>query len=905
MASFDRSAILEIEETTRDHNRHDRSDVMHEVYSATAEELVDANGVEIRALSRLGEAPAADGSAVAVCALRGARARASPGVFGWAMARDERFVGAALLGPGDEAACVVAEYAGRVGLWRGRAAQKLAHGIWEKTMKRARQAVSADAKASRVLGDAVGRELQRLGRGGASAAAASAGPWCGGCGVELGAGPPNWVRVCGGRGCGALVCEGCCDQGGFFRKAAEAKARCQGCRARARGARSSTAGRPRTRGASRSRASAAPSRPWTPPAQAGSAATSSQAPARSRDKWGGDGDDDDPALGDAFAAADRDGDGFVDLQDVVEWLSSAAQSQEKKNDRATLALAKRRSDDSSASGVEDDRGAFAAWPLSEASATVGAVETFLLKLAKGRLAFHEARDRDPVRVLVLHPAVVDVARVDEKAVKLELTLEEQTETLTVAFGTEDACGEWWAAVSETLAIHRRLRGPKPAAADVPVVLFDEVGDDGDFEDTPAAGSKKHRRRSVRFSDADEVEVSRGFAFDRVVKQDGSVKWEVSTPRRAKSAWRTVVRLVIRPPRASYDVGELGPLSFEIPSLRDAQKKLACVRSDFTVVNDDGLKLACSLWSSVLGAGDFDDRATWRRPGKASTEKRPKAFEKPCVLYLHGNASCRLECLPHVAPLLMLGLRVCAVDTSGSGLSEGEFVTLGEREAKDAACVAAHLVAAKRASAAGFFAGLSARGALAESAAKAAIDAVTAEVKKRAALDVASVDASLAVAALDAPLLLVAANGDQLIPPRPNAGALLKLYANAKTGPKKSQRQRDAELLLVKGGHNSRRPHSCARKTYEFLAKHLSAPGTDDAELDAAAAKLDAYRPKIAGGHAPWTYCAQALKAPTKDRGGEFRSGMTDAREKAIARDMSSVTAAEAPLPPPRAASLSF
>ena len=380
--------------------------------------------------------------------------------------------------------------------------------------------------------------------------------------------------------------------------------------------------------------------------------------------------------------------------------------------------------------------------------------------------------------------------------------------------------------------------------------------------------------------------SRGFAFDRVVKQDGSVKWEVSTPRRAKSAWRTVVRLVIRPPRASYDVGELGPLSFEIPSLHDAQKKLACVRSDFTVLNDDGLKLACSLWSRVLDADNFDDRAKWRRPGKASTEKRPKAFEKPCVLYLHGNASCRLECLPHVAPLLMLGLRVCAVDTSGSGLSEGEFVTLGEREAKDAACVAAHLVAAKRASvvalygrsmggvaailggarkaafggarrgvvacvvadspfaslaglvdrlarnaacgalgtaqpadlaadgrpiddafiqdvrgglrdaprakAAGFFAGLSARGALAESAAKAAIDAVTAEVKKRAALDVASVDASLAVAALDAPLLLVAANGDQLIPPRPNAGALLKLYANAKTGPKKSQRQRDAE-----------------------------------------------------------------------------------------------------------------
>ncbi|KAH8061201.1 palmitoyl-(protein) hydrolase [Aureococcus anophagefferens] len=804
------------------------------------------------------------------------------------MARDERFVGAALLGPGDEAACVVAEYAGfESDFGAGAAAQKLAHGIWEKTMKRARQAVSADAKASRVLGDAVGRELQRLGHGGAALddGDASAGPWCGGCGVELGAGPPNWVRVCGGRGCGALVCEGCCDQGGFFRKAAEAKARCQGCRGRAAARREILDGW--ASADSRRVALTRLGRAFASVDAAGAGRVGrhlfGKLLLRSRDKWGdGDGDDDDPALGDAFAAADRDGDGFVDLQDVVEWLSSAAQSQEKKNDRATLALAKRRSDDSAP--------------------------------------------------------------------------------------------------------------PRPAAADVPVVLFDEVGDDGDFEDVfeeagaapstfgaiasalgALAGAKpprspgaqdasgrvqKHRRRSVRFSDADEVEVSRGFAFDRVVKQDGSVKWE------------------------------LGPLSFEIPSLRDAQKKLACVRSDFTVVNDDGLKLACSLWSRVLDADDFDDRATWRRPGKASTEQRPKAFEKPCVLYLHGNASCRLECLPHVAPLLMLGLRVCAVDTSGSGLSEGEFVTLGEREAKDAACVAAHLVAAKRASvvalygrsmggvaailggaqgrvrraarrrrlrrrrlalrvaggprgparaerglrrardraargssggrkpiddafirdvrggardaprakAAGFFAGLSARGALAESAAKAAIDAVTGGGEEARRADVASADASLAVAALDAPLLLVAANGDQLIPPRPNAGALL-VVREREDGPKKSQRQRDAELLLVKGGHNSRRPHSCARKTYEFLAKHLSAPGTDDAELEAAAAKLDAYRPKIAGGHAPWTYCAQALKAPTKDRGGEFRSGMTDAREKAIARDISS-SAAEAPLPPP-------
>ena len=63
----------------------------------------------------------------------------------------------------------------------------------------------------------------------------------------------------------------------------------------------------------------------------------------------------------------------------------------------------------------------------------------------------------------------------------------------------------------------------------------------------------------------------GRRFDRVVKQDGTVSWEAATPRRAKSAWRAVVRLVIRPPRATYDSAELGPLAFEIPGLERVRR----------------------------------------------------------------------------------------------------------------------------------------------------------------------------------------------------------------------------------------------------------------------------------------------------------------------------------------------
>ena len=180
---------------------------------------------------------------------------------------------------------------------------------------------------------------------------------------------------------------------------------------------------------------------------------------------------------------------------------------------------------------------------------------------------------------------------------------------------------------------------------------------------------------------------------------------------------------------------------------------------------------------------------------------------------------------------------------------------------------------------------SARGALADAAARTAIDAVRAEVAKRAALDVDGVDAGAAAVQLDAPLLLVAATDDALIPPRPNAGKLLKLYANAKTGAKKYQRQRDAELLLVKGGHNSKRPHACQKKTYEFLAKHLLPPRAAE-NARATVAFFDDHKAKIQNATAPWNWCAQA--APPNAAGDKFRSGMTDAREKQMGRDISNL-----------------
>ena len=82
---------------------------------------------------------------------------------------------------------------------------------------------------------------------------------------------------------------------------------------------------------------------------------------------------------------------------------------------------------------------------------------------------------------------------------------------------------------------------------------------------------------------------------------------------------------------------------------------------------------------------------------------------------------------------------------------------------------------------------------------------------------------------------MAATDDSLMPPRANAGALLRRYAS------KGCRRRDAELLLVKGGHNSKRPLTCVKKTYSFLARHLLGDQFDQRRID----KLDAVRGRLA------------------------------------------------------------
>lgn len=83
----------------------------------------------------------------------------------------------------------------------------------------------------------------------------------------------------------------------------------------------------------------------------------------------------------------------------------------------------------------------------------------------------------------------------------------------------------------------------------------------------------------------------------------------------------------------------------------------------------------------------DTKAHYYYQGTARTRKRHR---DPVVIYLHGNSSGRVEVIPQLGHLLSLGVAVVAFDFTGSGRSEGDFVSLGFFEREDLQTVVHHL-----------------------------------------------------------------------------------------------------------------------------------------------------------------------------------------------------------------------
>jgi len=134
---------------------------------------------------------------------------------------------------------------------------------------------------------------------------------------------------------------------------------------------------------------------------------------------------------------------------------------------------------------------------------------------------------------------------------------------------------------------------------------------------------------------------------------------------ARIGYQELVNAIIRPPRAEYKQESLGPPAFNFCGRR-------FTRTDFTLQTKRGLNLQCSHWEPV--------------------ERESNRI--PCLIYMHGNSSARVEVIPQLSYLLSLGIAVFSFDFAGSGKSDGEYVSLGYYEREDLMCVIAHLRATK-------------------------------------------------------------------------------------------------------------------------------------------------------------------------------------------------------------------
>ncbi|XP_019434909.1 PREDICTED: uncharacterized protein LOC109341451 isoform X2 [Lupinus angustifolius] len=124
-----------------------------------------------------------------------------------------------------------------------------------------------------------------------------------------------------------------------------------------------------------------------------------------------------------------------------------------------------------------------------------------------------------------------------------------------------------------------------------------------------------------------------------------------------------INFIIRPPRADYNPDQY---------LWDREFFLAgrkYQRQDLELKNGRGYTLQCSHYLPL---------------------PFPEDTSLPCVIYCHGNSGCRADANEAAVILLPSNITVFTLDFSGSGLSDGDYVSLGWHEKDDLKIVVSYL-----------------------------------------------------------------------------------------------------------------------------------------------------------------------------------------------------------------------
>ncbi|CAE7306257.1 mdn1 [Symbiodinium natans] len=291
----------------------------------------------------------------------------------------------------------------------------------------------------------------------------------------------------------------------------------------------------------------------------------------------------------------------------------------------------------------------------------------------------------------------------------------------------------------------------------------------------------------------------------------------------------LLSLIIRPPRCRYTPTKLGPSTFRIADKGHGR------REDLVLQNPRGQSLQCSLFEPI--------------PEPGQPEENWSSMDRPCVIFLHGNSSCRLEALPLLPLLLPLRISLFCFDFAGCGISEGDYVSLGWFEREDLATCIAHLRATGKASQVALWGrsmgavtallhadrdpsiaalvldspfaslrdlatDLAGRKAMFPSwATRAIIPGARAAIRARAGFDIEDLEGKSHARKCFMPALFIAARGDDFITPW-HAEELCQAYHGEK------------EFYLTEGDHHSSRSVVCRQKATLFLCRAFHAPRLD-------------------------------------------------------------------------------
>ena len=286
----------------------------------------------------------------------------------------------------------------------------------------------------------------------------------------------------------------------------------------------------------------------------------------------------------------------------------------------------------------------------------------------------------------------------------------------------------------------------------------------------------------------------------------------------KITYETLWKAIIRPPRDDYEEEELGSPIFTID-------KRIYVRKDFELLNFQGYLIKVSMIEPEI-------------------RERPQEI-MPCVIYLHANASSRIEGLHIRRFLLKRNINLCVFDFQGSGMSEGDYISLGYHEkyqvknivdfvekypgvgkiglwgrSMGAATSLIYTAMDKRICATvadspfGDFRKLAKEmvlnqvkvpGFLVEGA----ISIIGKSCKNRNGMDINEIKAIEAVKKCNVPVIFIHARDDELVPYHHSEDLLNNYNGKIK------------ELKSVNGGHNGRRPAALMEYVGDFFAVHLN------------------------------------------------------------------------------------